>query len=232
MENIDIAVQITIALRIMMAVVLSFILGIERELTGKIAGLRTHILVCVGACVFTILSIFSFKMHVMPGVVGVNDPARIAAQVITGIGFIGAGTVMRHGTNVFGITTAATLWVCAAIGMACGCGEFVTATIALLATLFVLITVRQLEKKVLSKRKKSYKEYEITMSASINECDFIENIFENNFKKIYKFNKKLLNNDELRFVASISTKKTMKELNDIFNQIQNVKSIEIRECYE
>jgi putative Mg2+ transporter-C (MgtC) family protein len=161
-----------------------------------------------------------------------NDPARIAAQVITGIGFIGAGTVMRHGTNVFGITTAATLWVCAAIGMACGCGEFVTATIALFATLFVLITVRQLEKKVLSKRKKSYKEYEITMSASINECDFIENIFENNFKKIYKFNKKLLNNDELRFVASISTKKTMKELNDIFNQIQNVKSIEIRECYE
>ena len=59
MENIDIAVQITITLRIMMAVVLSFILGIERELTGKIAGLRTHILVCVGACVFTILSIYS-----------------------------------------------------------------------------------------------------------------------------------------------------------------------------
>ena len=109
--------NIIILFRIILATLLAFIPGIERELTGKFAGLRTHILVSLGACVFTILSIYGFKMHIAVDVIGTNDPARIAAQVITGIGFIGAGTVMRHGTSVSGITTAATLWICAAIGM-------------------------------------------------------------------------------------------------------------------
>ena len=86
--------------------------------------------------------------------IGTNDPARIAAQIITGIGFIGAGTVMRHGSNVSGITTAATLWVCASIGMSCGCGQYFTAIVTSLATLIVLILILRLEKNVLSKIKK------------------------------------------------------------------------------
>ena len=96
-------------LRIGASILFAFLLGLEREVTGKFAGLRTHILVSAGACVFTLLSIFAFKMQIMDGFAGVNDPARIAAQIITGIGFIGAGTVMRHGNNIYGITTAATL---------------------------------------------------------------------------------------------------------------------------
>lgn len=232
MENMaydEIIKNLVIIFRITLAVLLAFIPGIERELTGKFAGLRTHILVSVGACVFTILSIYGFKMHIAPGVVGTNDPARIAAQVITGIGFIGAGTVMRHGTNVSGITTAATLWLCAAIGMSCGCGEYTTAIIASFATLIVLIVIRKLEKNVLSKRKLFYSLYEINIKASLDECEEIQNIFANNFHKVFKFNKKLLNHNELKFSAVVSTKKTLKKINELFEAVNNIDLIEIKE---
>ena len=224
--------NLVIIFRVVLAVLLSFIPGIERELTGKFAGLRTHILVCLGACVFTILSIYGFEMRMSPDIIGTNDPARIAAQIITGIGFIGAGTVMRHGSSVFGITTAATLWVCAAIGMCCGCGQYLVAIITSIATLIVLILIRRLEKNVLSKKKKAYTIYEISISASLKDCDTIQNIFENYFHKVFKFNKKLVNHEELRFIAVISTKKTLTELNDIFRKIIGIESIEIKEYYE
>ncbi len=230
--EVEINTNVIILFRIFLAVLLSFIPGIERELTGKFAGLRTHILVSLGACVFTLLSIYGFQMKTGDAVLVQNDPARIAAQVITGIGFIGAGTVMRHGKNVFGITTAATLWICAAIGMSCGCGAYMTAIIASVATLIVLISIRRLEKNVLSKKKTSYTIYEITLSASIDECENIQCIFENNFQKIFKFNKKLLNHEDLRFSAVVTTKKSLKDLNEIFKQIKNLNSIEIREDYD
>lgn len=232
LNTVDINQNLTILFRITLAVILAFIPGIERELTGKFAGLRTHILVCVGACVFTLLSIYGFKMHVAVDIVGTNDPARIAAQVITGIGFIGAGTVMRHGSNVFGITTAATLWMCAAIGMSCGCGEYAIAITASVATLFVLILIRRLEKNFLYAKKISYKDYEISILASIEACDNIELIFEKSFRKIFKINKKLINHSELRYSAVVSTKKTLKEINEFFKNVNNIESIEIREYYE
>ena len=225
-------VNLIILFRVVLAVALSFIPGIEREMTGKFAGLRTHILVGLGACVFTILSIYGFEMHITPDTIGTNDPARIAAQIITGIGFIGAGTVMRHGSNVSGITTAATLWVCASMGMSCGCGQYFVAIITSLATLVVLILIRRLEKNILSKRKKSYTLYEISISASLKDCDIIQSIFENNFHKVFKFNKKLVNHVELRFAAVVSTKKSLIELNDIFKKVIGIESIEIREYYE
>ncbi len=232
LENIQLDTNIIIILRLALAVFLSFILGIERELTGKFAGLRTHILVCVGACIFTILSIYGFKMHETIGVVGTNDPARIAAQVITGIGFIGAGTVMRHGSNVSGITTAATLWVCAAIGMSSGCGEYTTAIIATFITLGVLIIIGKLEKTVLSKKKIFYTIYEISLSLSINDCDKVQEIFHNDFHKILKLNKKLVNHDELHYSAVVLTKKSLQAINEIFKNINSVSSIQIREFYE
>ena len=234
MSNIEnIWVDLVILFRIALAIILAFIPGMERELTGKFAGLRTHILVCVGACVFTILSLYGFQFSLHnQGIIVQDDPARIAAQVITGIGFIGAGTVMRHGSSVSGITTAATLWVCAAIGMSCGCGQYITAIVASIATLIVLISIRALEKNVLAKRKVSYTIYEISLSANMDECDDIENIFESSFHKIYKYNKKLINHEELRFGALVSTKKSMKELNEMFKRIKCINSIEIREHYE
>jgi len=232
LENFDLDTNLTILFRITLAVVLAFIPGIERELTGKFAGLRTHILVCLGACVFTILSIYGFKMHVAMDFIGTNDPARIAAQIITGIGFIGAGTVMRHGSNVFGITTAATLWMCAAIGMSCGCGQYTTAIISSIATLIVLISIRTLEKNVLSKKKKVYILYEIALAACIDSEKEIETIFEENFHKIYKFNKKLINQKDLKLSGVVASKKSIKEINDLFEKLKRIQSIEIREYHE
>lgn len=230
-ENIH--TDLIIVFRIMLAIVLAFIPGMERELTGKFAGLRTHILVCVGACVFTILSLYGFQFTAhTQGVIVQDDPARIAAQVITGIGFIGAGTVMRHGSNISGITTAATLWVCAAIGMSCGCGQYVTAVVASCATLIVLISIRALEKNVLAKKKISYTIYDISLSAAYSECNDIENILENNFHKVFKLNKKIVNHEELKFSALVSSKKSLNELNDLFKEIKCINSIEIREHYE
>ena len=228
----DFSYEMTILFRILLAILLAFIPGMERELTGKFAGLRTHILVCLGACVFTILSLYGFKMPILDGFVGTNDPARIAAQVITGIGFIGAGTVMRHGTNVSGITTAATLWVCAAIGMSCGCGMYYTAIFASFVILVVLIIIRRLEKNVLSKKKVAYGIYEVTLSANLDECSNIEEVFTNNFHKIYKFKKKLINHEQLKYEAVISTKKSFMELNDLFKQFACINSIEISEYFD
>ena len=141
-----------ITLRVISAIIFGFMLGLEREVTGKFAGLRTHILVCVGACVFTILSLYGFRYGLADGFNGINDPARIAAQIITGIGFIGAGTVMRHGTTVLGITTAATLWVSAAVGMACGCGMFYLGGLVTVSTLIVLIVIRYFERSYIIRK--------------------------------------------------------------------------------
>ena len=231
--NAQTSTDLVILFRIILAALLAFIPGMERELTGKFAGLRTHILVCTGACVFTILSIYGFNMNeTTDAVLTQNDPARISAQVITGIGFIGAGTVMRHGSNVSGITTAATLWVCAAIGMSCGCGEYFAAIVASVLTLVVLISIRRLEKNFISKRKVFYSLYEIAISAPIESCDTIQDSFANSFHKIFKLNKKLLNHNELKFIAVVSTKKSLQEITSIFKQIKEIESIEIKEYYE
>ena len=134
---------VDITLRLFAALVCGFIIGFEREYTSKWAGLRTHILVVMGACVFTILSIYAFPKFMVNGAqMAVGDSARVAAQIITGIGFIGGGTVLRHGASVFGLTTAASLWLSASVGMALGTGDYYIALVATIFCVFVLVFVR------------------------------------------------------------------------------------------
>lgn len=105
-------------IRLFLALALGFSLGLERELTNKYAGLRTHILVCLGACIFTLLSIYAFPTFAtgdnvdIAQATGIRDTSRVAAQIVTGIGFIGAGTVLRNGPMVFGLTTAGNTMDC------------------------------------------------------------------------------------------------------------------------
>ena len=108
--------------RILVAALLGGLLGLERDIHGRGAGLRTHLLVSVGSAVFMILSIRveSFGVGLDPNFMRVTDPGRIAAQIVTGIGFLGAGVIIKVGLSVRGLTTAACLWVAAAIGMAAG----------------------------------------------------------------------------------------------------------------
>ncbi len=218
--------------RLIASIFLASLLGIERELTGKVAGLRTHILVCAGACVFTLLSLYGFKMHVMEGFSGVNDPARIGAQIITGIGFIGAGTIMRNGSNVLGITTAATLWMAAAIGMSCGCGLYSIATLATLLTLVVLIVIRKFEKKVLSDHLKKYRNVKVNISCDILEIDNVNKIIDEHFKNITKIEKRIGSDNEFVIKLLVTTRKNLVTINNIFKEIPYIKKIDIQEIYE
>ena len=105
-------------LRLSLAAVLGGAIGFERELRDREAGLRTHLLVCLGSALFTIVSAYGFREFLTSGDQVIRaDPTRIAAQIVTGIGFLGAGAIIRQGLSVRGLTTAATLWVAAAIGM-------------------------------------------------------------------------------------------------------------------
>jgi putative Mg2+ transporter-C (MgtC) family protein len=124
--------------RIGAAAGLGGIIGLERELDEKAAGLRTHILVAVGSALFTLVGAYGFEDFPATSV----DPTRIAAQVVTGIGFLGAGIIFRQGFTIRGLTTAASLWLVAAIGMAAGAGFWKGAVIA---TVVALISLRPLE---------------------------------------------------------------------------------------
>jgi putative Mg2+ transporter-C (MgtC) family protein len=132
-----------ILLRVGLAAVLGGAIGFERELREREAGLRTHMLVSVGAALFTLVSAFAWTDWQFSNASGVVfDPTRIAAQVVTGIGFLGAGAIIRQGLSVRGLTTAATLWVVAAIGMATGAGFYSAAVITTVLVLFSLYPLR------------------------------------------------------------------------------------------
>ena len=123
--------------RLLTATVLGAVIGFEREYHAKEAGIRTHLLVALGACLFMILSVYGFDFMLERDHVSF-DPSRIASQVVTGIGFIGAGTIILQKQMVRGLTTAAGLWVTAAIGLACGNGMFI---IAAVTTVIVLVSL-------------------------------------------------------------------------------------------
>ena len=148
----DFLMDKSMLLDILLAIVLGFAIGLEREMTNKWAGLRTHILVCLGSCVFTLLSIHAFPVYAHSPQA---DPARIAAQILTGIGFIGGGTVLRHGYSIYGLTTAATLWITASIGMACGCSFRTLAVFATILSVGVLVLIRIFEKEYIHRNPKT-----------------------------------------------------------------------------
>jgi putative Mg2+ transporter-C (MgtC) family protein len=132
-----------ILLRVSLAAGLGGAIGIERELREREAGLRTHMLVSVGAALFTLVSAFAWTDWQFSNASGiVFDPTRIAAQIVTGIGFLGAGAIIRQGLSVRGLTTAATLWVVAAIGMATGAGFYSAAVITTILVLLSLYPLR------------------------------------------------------------------------------------------
>ena len=132
--------------KLILATILGGVIGWEREASGKAAGLRTNILICVGAALLTELSMVFGTLVSANG--QPSDPSRIAAQIVTGIGFLGAGTIMQAKGNVTGLTTAATLWVVAAIGMTVGAGAFLEATGTTLLVLSILWPLAWVEERI------------------------------------------------------------------------------------
>lgn len=136
--------------RLLLASVLGGLIGLEREIHGRPAGFRTHLLVSLGSCLFCVTSIEIYEIFGNfsgTGPVGV-DPGRIAAQVVTGIGFLGAGAIIRERASIRGLTTAACLWVAAALGVACGIGLYQLAVFVTVVALVNLLLLKQVEKKL------------------------------------------------------------------------------------
>lgn len=130
-------------LRLALAAGLGGLIGAEREIRAREAGLRTHLLVATGSALFTVVSAYAWRDWTFSRSAGVTfDPTRIAAQIVTGVGFLGAGAILVRGRSVHGLTTAATLWVVAAIGMAAGAGSYAVAAGATALVLFGLWPLR------------------------------------------------------------------------------------------
>jgi len=153
--------------KLALAALLGGCVGLERDIHGRAAGLRTHLLVAMGAAMFTILSFKIAGDH--------SDPGRIAAQIVTGIGFLGAGAIIKSGVNVKGLTTAACLWVCASIGMCTGTGFYFFAIVATLIAIIALIVLNYFEKCY---KCDSYRTLRIEAGLDISPSDVI-NIVRN-----------------------------------------------------
>jgi len=127
-------VELEMAFRILLAAVLGGIIGYQRERADKSAGIRTNTLICVGAALFTVVSIYGFEAA---------DPSRVAAGIVTGIGFIGAGSIIRRGGGIIeGLTTAATIWAVAGIGLAAGAGLYIISVVTAVVVLTILMLPR------------------------------------------------------------------------------------------
>ena len=141
-------------LRLSIAAGLGGAVGFERELRDREAGIRTHLLVSLGSALFTIVSAYGFNEFLAGGGSVVRaDPSRIAAQIVTGIGFLGAGAIIRDGLSVRGLTTAATLWVVAGIGMACGAGYYAPAVAVTVLTIVALWPLRSVAHRTIERIK-------------------------------------------------------------------------------
>ena len=134
-----------IIIRLILAAVLGGLIGFERETHGRAAGLRTHILVCTASALIMMVSIY---ISLATREIGICDPSRIAAGVITGLGFLGAGTILRFKASIKGLTTAASLWTAGAIGLAIGVGFYKGACIATILVLITLVFFSKLERKL------------------------------------------------------------------------------------
>ena len=138
---------LTSALGIVIAAGLSSLIGLEREIHGQPAGLRTHMILGVGASLAAILSISYSQFLSNPDMM--SDPGRIVAQVVSGVGFLGAGAILRFGVTVKGLTTASSLWTTAIIGIAAGSGYFSLAAFTTLVVLIILVIIDKIESKFL-----------------------------------------------------------------------------------
>ena len=170
------SLELELILRLLLATVLAGLIGIEREVRDQPAGFRTHMLVSLGACLFTIVSAYAGEFLGDPSVS--YDPTRIAAQIVTGIGFLGAGAIIRYGMSVRGLTTAASLWVVAAIGMAIGFGGYLVGTITALISILALLFLRPLRSKLVRGLRKEHEEFVIEAGPEMELDGLIKRIGE------------------------------------------------------
>lgn len=170
--------EVEILIRLLLAAVLGMVVGYERERQNQPAGLRTHAILAIGSCLAMTISI-NLAIQFVPDVPN-GDPARLAAQVVSGIGFLGAGAILRYGTNVKGLTTATSLWAIAIVGLAVGAGHYFSAIGTTAALLIVLTLLNILEKRFI----RVFETINVVVTAHGNP-ELVETLIEV-FKKLKK----------------------------------------------
>ncbi len=226
-------IEKSMLLDILLAIILGFAIGFEREITNKWAGLRTHMLVCLGSCIFTLLSIHAFPVYAHSPQA---DPARIAAQILTGIGFIGGGTVLRHGYSIYGLTTAATLWITASIGMACGCGFTAMAIVCTVLAVGTLVLIRIFEKQYLHRGSKAPRKFKVSFFVDVDCADKVYSSVIEKFNSIFEIKKNNSSSSEdlikISFKLDLLDKNPIQAVHQKLNTIEGIESVSIQELYD
>ncbi len=162
-----------ICMRLLCAMIVGMVIGMEREYTHRPAGMRTHILVALGASAVMITGQLIFSQYSAYG--STPDPARLGAQVITGVGFLGAGTILREGANVKGLTTAASLWAVACLGIAAGGGYYVVSLVGMVF-IFITLTIFEMLQKLLLRSQKGKQIYRVTSADVVAALQLINRL--------------------------------------------------------
>ena len=218
--------ELIILFRIALAVALGFVLGIERELYKRPAGLRTHVLVCMASCLIMLVSMYGFEG---------GDPARLAAQVVSGIGFLGAGAILRSEKDIKGITTAATIWMSAMLGLACGNGFYFGAILVTIFSLIILTIFRSFETKMAASSKYKSKVYMVLKDEEqlilniknyLQECNLT--VSDIDTKKV-SFEKK----SAMKIVITFDRDSNLNSLYDFIDRVEkNHGSLEVKLSHE
>ncbi|WP_141500832.1 MgtC/SapB family protein [Paenibacillus luteus] len=220
--------EIDLTIRVLTAAALGGLVGFEREWSNHAAGLRTHILVCIGSAAIMLLSIYGFNQFVNESNVRM-DPARLAAQVISGIGFLGAGAIMRDGSKVSGLTTAASIWVVAAIGLCVGAGFLFAAVLTTVIVLISLFALNKLENQMMRHRR-----HRQLIIGVIDKPGMIGNVFTQLGEQGIQVTKMSLHNKyedqpvtEMKLSVKVKSHIRLNQSIELINNMEHVVSIEI-----
>ena len=222
--NLTDAPSFDLFIKLLVSTVLGGAIGFEREIAGKPAGLRTNILICVGAALFTHLSIHIAQIGFTPDGRPYGDTTRIAAQIVSGIGFLGAGAILHAHGAVVGLTTAASIWVVAAVGSAIGAGAYVEGIGTSVLIVLVLVGLRPVERRLLLRRRK--------VSATVRvqrdlRFDTIEDIFRGNGLHIVSRRTYEHESDRAFELELIGTSKQIDTIVDELRRRQDVISVSV-----
>ncbi|MBI4833549.1 MAG: MgtC/SapB family protein [Planctomycetes bacterium] len=214
--------DLDIVIRLLVATVLGGVIGLEREINNQPAGLRTHIIVCLGSALIMIVSIEMAKAS------ATVDPTRIAAQVVTGIGFLGAGAILRFGISVRGLTTAACLWTVAGIGLAAGAAMWLPATLVTFISFFTLYLLEKLEKRIIIGR--IYKKVFVTAKDVKGIIGSVEKVLHDSDITIHNLglNKLIVEHKvQLNALVTIPEKADLDKISKDMSAIDGVEQFEI-----
>ncbi len=215
----------TALIRIMVSFIIGALVGIERETHNQPAGLRTHILISIGSTMVMLISIFIPQTFTQ---FQNGDPGRIAAQVVSGIGFLGAGAILKFGADVKGLTTAASIWAMAAIGLAVGAGMFTISFIGVIVILFALIVMDVFEKKIFKER--VLKRIELSVKKKFTDINTLKQVLKNNDIKVIStgFERNVSEaTDKITFLIGITRKMDVQKLSEILEQQPGIVSISV-----